>query len=63
MDKNKFIEAMKVISHLIARRGKNIKHIICMEEFAELQQQISKHLRGKKIDIHFWKRWLTVIFA
>ena len=60
MDRDKFIKGMKsdisfdveqiddILAHSIVRNGKNTQNIICMEELAELQQQISKHLRGKK---------------
>ena len=59
MDREKFIEGMKssvrftieerkeILDKSIRVTGPDIKHIIAMEELAELQQQISKMIRGE----------------
>ena len=55
------IEVKKVIGDILKSETQGINCVICMEELAELQQEISKQLR--KIHMAFWKNWPMFIFA
>lgn len=41
------IEVKRVIDHIVNNETAEINSVICMEELAELQQEISKQIRGK----------------
>ena len=56
-------ERNEIVKKAIEYRGIETTGIICMEEMAELQQQISKYLSDVEIDFVFWKKWQMFIFV
>lgn len=65
-------ERNEIVKKAVEHRGIETTGIICMEEMAELQQQISKYLRGcgdilclleKMADVYICLKYLEKIFA
>ena len=56
-------EQNEIVKKAVEHRGIETTGIICMEEMAELQQQISKYLRGCGDEISLLEEMADVIFV